>query len=106
MSMFSIDDAGFDDVVLRADQTVLVDFWAERCLPCVLMTPTLEDLAGELADRLTIVQLNVDENTTTALRYGVNTLPTLMIFKAGQPAATLHGSAPKGRLTAWVRANL
>jgi thioredoxin 1 len=106
MSLTPVDDATFAEDVLGADKPVLVDFWAERCLPCVMLARTLEDVADQLGDQLTIVAVNVDENPLTPSRYGVSALPALILFKDGKPAASMTGSLPKTRLTEWVKSNL
>ncbi len=97
-----VSDASFADHVLAAERPVLVDFYADWCGPCRTMAPFLEDVAVESGDRLTVAKLNVDENPETALRYHVQSLPTLMLFKNGSPVATQVGLLPKARLKAWI----
>lgn len=98
-----VSDASFEADVLKAEGPVLVDFWAEWCGPCKTIAPSLEALAGELGDRITVVKLNVDDNPNTPSRYGVRGIPTLMLFKGGQVASMKVGALPKGKLSEWVQ---
>ncbi|MEQ8964396.1 MAG: thioredoxin TrxA [Azospirillaceae bacterium] len=98
----TVSDKSFEEDVLQASHAVLVDFWAEWCGPCKMIAPALEELAGEMPDRLTIAKLNIDENPVTPSKYGVRGIPTLMVFKNGQVAATKIGALPKGQLKQWV----
>jgi thioredoxin 1 len=106
MSTKSVTDGSFDSDVLKASTPVLVDFWAEWCGPCKMIAPALEDLAAQMADKVTIAKLNVDENPLTASKYGVRGIPTLMLFKGGQVAATKIGALPKSALHQWVESVL
>jgi len=101
-----ITDDSFDAEVLKAEKPVLVDFWAEWCGPCKQIAPFLEDLSSELDDRVTVAKLNIDENPMTPSKYGVRGIPTLMLFKDGQVAATKIGALPKGKLYEWVESVL
>jgi thioredoxin 1 len=101
-----VSDASFEDEVLRAAGPVLVDFWAEWCGPCKMIAPALEELAGDLGDKLTVAKVNIDDNPMTPSKYGVRGIPTLMLFKDGQVAATKIGALPKGALYQWVESNL
>ena len=98
-----VSDASFEADVLKAEGPVLVDFWAEWCGPCKAIAPSLEELAGELGGRVTVVKLNVDDNPSTPSRYGVRGIPTLMLFKGGQVASMKVGALPKGKLSEWVQ---
>ncbi len=102
MTQTSVTDDSFDQDVLGASEPVLVDFWAEWCGPCKMISPALEEIAKELGGRLTVAKLNIDENPLTPQKYGVRGIPTLMLFKDGQVAATKVGALPKRQLAAWV----
>lgn len=93
----------FDKKVLQADKPVIVDFWAEWCGPCRMIAPFLEDIAAEMAGKVQIVKVNIDENPDLAARYGVRSIPTLLMFKHGKIADTMIGAAPKSRLSDWAK---
>ena len=99
-----VSDANFGEEVLSSKEPVLVDFWAEWCGPCRAISPVLEELAGELQGKVKIVKLNVDENPNTAAKYGIMSIPTLMIFKNGELASRQVGAAPKAKLEQWINA--
>ena len=101
-----ISDQSFEKDVLKSGQPVLVDFWAEWCGPCKMIAPALEEMAGSLAGRLTVAKMNIDENPQTPKKYGVRGIPTLMLFKDGQVAATKIGALPKNKLLEWVESVL
>ena len=101
-----VTDANFEQDVLKATKPVVVDFWAEWCGPCRQIAPMLEELSAELGDRVEVLKLNVDENPQTPSRYGVRGIPTLMVFKDGQVAATKIGAMPKTQLYQWVESIL
>ena len=104
MAVSKVSDATFDSEVLKATEPVVVDFWAEWCGPCRMIAPALEEIAGTLNGKVKIVKLNVDENPQTAAKYGIQSIPTLMIFKAGQMASLQIGAAPKQKLEQWITA--
>jgi thioredoxin 1 len=106
MSTSKVTDTSFDADVLRATGPVLVDFWAEWCGPCKAIAPFLEELAGDMKGKVTIAKINIDENPQTPMKYGVRGIPTLILFKNGQVAATKIGALPKTKLAEWVESVL
>jgi thioredoxin 1 len=102
----AVTDANFASDVLQSDKPVLVDFWAEWCAPCRKVAPLLEEIAGEMGDKVTIVKLNIDENPETAMAYRVMSVPTLTVFKGGQPVQSVAGAKPKGDLVRMIEAAL
>jgi len=101
-----VSDASFETDVLKATGPVLVDFWAEWCGPCKMIAPALDEIARELDGKLTIAKVNIDHNQQTPKRYGVRGIPTLMLFKDGQLAATKVGALSKSQLTAFLDGHL
>ncbi|MFL7904105.1 thioredoxin TrxA [Azospirillum argentinense] len=97
-----VTDDSFEQDVLKADGPVLVDFWAEWCGPCKMIAPALDDLAKEYGGKVTVAKLNIDDNPGTPTKYGVRGIPTLMLFKNGNVAATKIGALPKTALFTWV----
>ena len=97
-----VSDASFETDVLNANLPVLVDYWAEWCGPCRMIAPALEEISGSLAGKVKIVKLNVDENPATASKYGIMSIPTLMLFKNGEMASRQIGAAPKQKLEQWI----
>ena len=97
-----VTDDNFEQEVLRCEQPVLVDYWAQWCGPCKVIAPLLDEVAGEYKGRLKVTKLNVDDNPDTPPKYGVRGIPTLIIFKNGNAAATKVGALSKSQLTAFI----
>ena len=103
MATNKTDDQNFKADVLEAKEPVLVDFWAEWCGPCKQIGPSLEEISDEMGDALIVAKVNIDENPMTPSKYGVRGIPTLMLFKDGEVAATKVGALPKGKLVEWIQ---
>jgi thioredoxin 1 len=101
-----VTDDSFEDEVLKSPEPVLVDYWADWCSPCKLIAPVLDDIAKEYAGRIKVAKLNIDENGSTATRYGIRGIPTLMLFRDGEVEATKIGAVSKSQLTAFIDSNL
>jgi thioredoxin 1 len=104
--MIAVTDSSFEADVVKASGPVLVDFWAEWCGPCRQIAPALEELSKDLAGKITVAKINIDENPQTPSKYGVRGIPTLMIFKDGAVAATKIGALPKSKLFEWVESSI
>lgn len=99
-------DTKFETDVLQSDTPVLVDFWAEWCGPCRQISPIVEELSSDMSGKLKVYKVNIDKNPETPAKFGVRGIPTLIIFKNGQPAATKVGALPKSSLYEWVESIL
>ena len=97
-SIIHVGDSTFEEQVLKSDSPVMVDYWAEWCGPCKMIAPILDEIAQEQAGKVKVVKLNVDENQDTARRFDVMSIPTLIVFKDGQPAKKMIGAKGKGAL--------
>ena len=104
MAVGKVSDADFEAEVLKATSPVVVDFWAEWCGPCKQIAPALEEISGSLGAKVKIVKLNVDENPATASKYGIMSIPTLMMFKNGKEASRQVGAGPRQKLEQWITA--
>ncbi|AOF96848.1 thioredoxin TrxA [Sphingobium sp. SA2] len=106
MATKAVTDASFQQDVIDADKPVLVDFWAEWCGPCKMIGPALEEISEELGDKVVIAKVNIDENPDAPGKYGVRGIPTMILFKNGEAAATKVGAAPKSALKSWLESVL
>ena len=106
MATKTVTDQSFVADVINAEGPVLVDFWAEWCGPCKMIGPALEEISDELAGKVTIAKINIDDNPEAPGKYGVRGIPTMILFKGGSPAATKVGAAPKSQLKGWLEGEL
>ncbi len=106
MATTAVTDASFKSDVLESDKPVLVDFWADWCGPCKMIAPALEELSEELGDKVTIAKMDIMENPSIPGEMGVQSIPYLVLFKNGEPAAQMRGAAPKGQLKQWLESEL
>ena len=106
MAVGKTSDASFESDVLKSAEPVVVDFWAEWCGPCRMIAPALEEISGQVGDKVKIVKLNVDENPNTAAKYGIMSIPTLLMFKNGEIFSRQVGAAPKQKLEQWITASV
>lgn len=102
MATVKVDNANFQAEVLDSSETVVVDFWAEWCGPCKMIAPSLEEISTEMAGKVKIAKINIDENPELAARFGVRSIPTLAIFKGGEVADIQAGAKPKTALSSWI----
>ena len=102
MATIAVTDNSFKSDVLEAGKPVLVDFWAEWCGPCKMIAPALEELSDEMGEKVTIAKMDIMENPGIPGEMGVQSIPYLVLFKDGKPAANMRGAAPKSQLKAWL----
>jgi thioredoxin 1 len=102
MATKKIDGSNFKSDVLDAGHPVVVDFWAEWCGPCKMIAPSLEEISNEMEGKVTIAKVNIDENPELAAQFGIRSIPTLVMFKDGEPAAVQSGAVPKNSLVNWI----
>lgn len=101
----NISDSEFEQKVLKSNKLVLVDFWAEWCGPCRQIAPALDEISQSHSDKLTVAKVNIDQNPQTPQKYGVRGIPTMILFKNGQPVATKVGALPKSKIVEWIDSN-
>ena len=106
MKPIPLDDANFDGEVLKSDTPVLVDFWAIWCGPCKMIAPVVEELAREFDGKLKVAKVDVDSNPQTAMKFGIRSIPTLLVFKGGQVVEQIIGAVPKRHLLEKVMPHL
>ena len=106
MSTAKVTDSSFETEVLKADGPVVVDFWAEWCGPCKAIGPALEEIAGEMAGKVKIAKLNIDENQKVTAQYQIRAIPTLLLFHKGKVVADHRGAAAKQKLSQWIRSSI
>ena len=106
MATIKIDNSNFEAEVLQASAPVVVDFWAEWCGPCKMIAPALEEIAAEMSGKVTIAKVNIDENPEIATRFGIRSIPTLVMFKDGEVADMRVGAQPKSALSSWIQSNV
>ena len=105
-NIVQVSDADFDQKVVESQGLTIVDFWAEWCAPCRMIAPVLEELADEYSGKVTIAKLNVDENPRTAARFGIRSIPTLLLFKRGERVDQVIGAVPRGVIQSKIGAHL
>ncbi len=106
MATVKVTDSSFETDVLKSAQPVVVDFWAEWCGPCRMIGPSLEEISEEMAGKVTIAKINIDENPGIASQLGIRSIPTMMVFKDGKLAGQKVGAAPKSDLVKWISASV
>lgn len=106
MSAKHVTDDQFETEVLKGEGPILVDFWAEWCGPCKQLSPILDEIAGDMSSQVTVVKVNIDDNPESPQKYNVRGIPTMILFKSGEPVATKVGSVPKSKIVEWLEASI
>ena len=106
MSVKSIKENEFESEVINSDKPVVIDFWAEWCGPCKEIAPILDEIADEMKDKIKVVKINIDENPNIPNKYGIQSIPTMIIFKKGQPISTKIGAAIKSEVKTWIETSV
>ena len=102
MATINVTDASFEEEVLKSDKPVVLDFWAPWCGPCKQIGPSLEEISDEMADKITVAKINIDENPNTPTQFGVRGIPTMLVFKNGEAAATKVRAVSKTAIVEWI----
>ena len=102
MASVNVSDDNFENEVLKSDEPVMVDFWAEWCGPCKALSPIVDEVADEVSGKVKVVKVNIDENPNAPTKYGVRGIPTLMVFKGGELVDTKVGGMSKAQLSEWL----
>ena len=106
MATIQVTDSTFEEEVLKSDKPVVLDFWAPWCGPCKQIGPSLEEISEEMGDKITVAKVNIDENPVTPTKYGVRGIPTMLVFKNGEAAATKVGAIPKNANVEWIEESI
>ena len=106
MSVKSIKENEFESEVINSNKPVLIDFWAEWCGPCKEIGPILDEIADEMKDKIKVVKINIDENPNIPNKYGIQSIPTMLIFKKGEPISTKIGAAIKSEVKTWIETSI
>ena len=106
MATIQVTDANFEEEVLKSDKPVVLDFWAPWCGPCKQIGPSLEEISDEMKDKITVAKVNIDENPVTPTKYGVRGIPTMLVFKGGEAAATKVGAISKPAIVEWIEESI